>query len=166
MTNWSALPWLSQKPKQTESVPMSLPLNHLPYSGVWNSCRPKFIYKSDFFENVWWKKNQKWLQRLDWCEHWLKSCEYIVGFPRDGTSRDKPGRDVLLSLCPGTKKFPCPVVPLFRDKKNPFPVVSFVPGQSKVVCPFFPWDKKILSRWKLYGKLKGDKNITPYAQQG
>ena len=39
-----------------------------------------------------------------------------VGFP-SGTSRDKPGRDVPLSRCPGTKKFPYPVVPLSRDKK-------------------------------------------------
>ena len=55
-----------------------------------------------------------------------------VGFPRDGTSRgtsrDKQGRDVPLSLCPGTKKFPCPVVPLSRDKKVlPVPL-SFCPG--------------------------------------
>ena len=45
---------------------------------------------------------------------------FILGFPRDGTSRgtsrDKPGRDVPLSLCPGTKIFSCPVVPLSRDK--------------------------------------------------
>ena len=30
--------------------------------------------------------------------------------------RDKPGQDVPLSLCPGTKKFSCPGVPLSRDK--------------------------------------------------
>ena len=45
---------------------------------------------------------------------------FQVGFPRDGTSRgtsrDKPGRDVPLSLCPGTKKISCPGVPLSRDK--------------------------------------------------
>ena len=43
-----------------------------------------------------------------------------VVFPRDGTScgtsRDKPGWDVPLSLCPGTKKNSCPGVPLSRDK--------------------------------------------------
>ena len=55
-----------------------------------------------------------------------------VVFPRDGTSRgtsrDKPGRDVPLSLCPGTTKFPCPVVPLSRDKKVlPVPL-SLCPG--------------------------------------
>ena len=30
-------------------------------------------------------------------------------FPRDGTSLDNPGRDVPLSLCPGTKKNLVPV---------------------------------------------------------
>ena len=51
-----------------------------------------------------------------------------LGFPGDGTSRDKPGRDVPLSLCPGTKKFHCPVVPLSWDKKVlPVPV-SLCPG--------------------------------------
>ena len=29
------------------------------YSGLSNSCRPTFIYKSDFFWKCWWKKNQK-----------------------------------------------------------------------------------------------------------
>ena len=58
----------------------------------------------------------------------LDSKLYTLGFPRDGTSRDKPGRDVPLSLCPGTKKFPCPVVPLSRDKKVlPVPL-SLCPG--------------------------------------
>ena len=33
-------------------------------------------------------------------------------------SRVFKGRDVPLSLCPGTKKFPCPAVPLSRDKKS------------------------------------------------
>ena len=55
--------------------------------------------------------------------------QYSLVFPRDGTSRgtsrDKPGRDIPLSLCPGTqKKFLswCPVVPgqgheqMSRDK--------------------------------------------------
>ena len=67
------------------------------------------------------------------------------GTSRDGTGQSQkiPARPVPwqvfelvpLSLCPGTKKNPCPVV-------------SFVPGQSKDVCPFVPGDKKILSRWK------------------
>ena len=35
--------------------------------------------------------------------------QLAVGFPQDGTSRDKPGRDVPLSLCPGTKKNLVPV---------------------------------------------------------
>ena len=57
------------------------------------------------------------------------------GFPRDGTSRgtsrEHPGKDEPLSLCPGTKKFPCPAVPLSRDKssrKNPG-TRSSVPGR-------------------------------------
>jgi hypothetical protein len=42
------------------------------------------------------------------------------------------GRDVPLSLCPGTKKFSCPGVPLSREKgrsKNPG-TNSSVPGQN------------------------------------
>ena len=57
---------------------------------------------------------------------------YEVVFPRDGTSRDKLGRDVPLSLCPGTKKFSCPGALLSRDKgrsKNP-ETKSSVPGHS------------------------------------
>ena len=43
-------------------------------------------------------------------------------------ARVSKGRDVPLSLCPGTKKFPCPVVPLSRDKKVlPVPL-SLCPG--------------------------------------
>jgi hypothetical protein len=45
-------------------------------------------------------------------------------------SRVSTGRDVPLSLCPGTKKFSCPGVPLSRDKgrsKNPGTNYS-VPG--------------------------------------
>jgi endonuclease/exonuclease/phosphatase family metal-dependent hydrolase len=38
------------------------------------------------------------------------------------------GRDVLLSLCPGTKKFPCPVVSLSRDKKVLAVPLSLCPG--------------------------------------
>ena len=60
---------------------------------------------------------------------------FKVGFPMDrssrGTSRDKPGRDAPLFLCPGTKKFPCPSVPSSRDKgrtKNPRTNFS-VPGR-------------------------------------
>ena len=55
-----------------------------------------------------------------------------LGFPRDGTSRgtfrDNPGRDVPLSLCPGTKKIPCPAVPLSRDKKSFLVPLSLCPG--------------------------------------
>ena len=55
-----------------------------------------------------------------------------VGFPRDGTSRDNPGRVVRLSLCPRTKVFPCPVVPLSQDKgKSKNPGTNFsVPGRQ------------------------------------
>ena len=49
-----------------------------------------------------------------------------------GTYRDKLGWDVPLSLCPGTKKFPCPAVPLPRDKKVlPVPL-SLCPGTRAV----------------------------------
>ena len=33
--HYLVLRWLSQKPKQTEPEPMSLPLNHLSYSNVY-----------------------------------------------------------------------------------------------------------------------------------
>ena len=62
-------------------------------------------------------------------------------FPRDGTSRgtsrDKPGRDVPLSLCPGTKKNSCPGVPLSRDKGR-----SKCPGTNSSV-PGRPGKKRI-----------------------
>jgi hypothetical protein len=61
----------------------------------------------------------------------MQNAHFVVGFPRDGTSQDKPGRDVPLSLCPGTKKFSCPGVPLSREKgmsKNPRTNYS-VPGR-------------------------------------
>ena len=58
----------------------------------------------------------------------IQSKKFALGFPRDGTSRDKPGWGVPLSLCPGTKKFPCLIVPLSRDKKFlPVPL-SLCPG--------------------------------------
>ena len=61
----------------------------------------------------------------------------MLGFPRDGTSRDKPGRDVPLSLCPGTKKFSCPGVPLSRDKgRSKCPGTnSSVPSRDKITFP-------------------------------
>ena len=63
-----------------------------------------------------------------------------VVFPRDGTSRgtsrDKPGRDVPLSLCPGTKKNSCPGVPLSRDKGR-----SKCPGTNSSV-PARPGTKR------------------------
>ena len=37
-------------------------------------------------------------------------------------------RDVPLSLCPGTKKFPRPAVPLSRDKKSFLVTLSLCPG--------------------------------------
>ena len=52
-----------------------------------------------------------------------------LGFPRDGTCRDNPGRDVLLSLCPGTKKkslSQCPFVP-GQGQEQKF--------QDKLLCP-------------------------------
>ena len=54
-------------------------------------------------------------------------------FPRHGTSQDNPVRDVPLSLCPGTKIFPCPAVPLSRDKgrgKN-----HRQKSRDKLLCP-------------------------------
>ena len=53
------------------------------------------------------------------------------GWDVRGMSWDNLGLDVPLSLCPGTKKFPCPAVPLSRDKrssKNPG-TNSSVPGR-------------------------------------
>ena len=37
-------------------------------------------------------------------------------------------RDVQLSLCPGTKKFPCPAVPLSRAKNKFLVLLSLCPG--------------------------------------
>ena len=51
-----------------------------------------------------------------------------VGLVQRVPARVSKGRDVPLSLCPGTRKFPCPVVPLSPDKKVlPVPV-SLCPG--------------------------------------
>ena len=52
----------------------------------------------------------------------------VLGFPRDVTSRDNPGRDIPMSLCTGTKQFPCPTVPLSRDKKSFLVLLSLCPG--------------------------------------
>ena len=61
-------------------------------------------------------------------------------FPRDGTSRgtsrDKPGRVVPLSRCPGTTKNSCPGVPLSRDKGR-----SKCPGPNSSV-PARPGTKR------------------------
>ena len=67
---------------------------------------------------------------------------FELAFPRDGTSRgtsrDKPGRDVPLSLCPGTRTFSlsrCPFVPgqgqeyMSRDKLQ---IVKTGPQLKKV----------------------------------
>ena len=54
---------------------------------------------------------------------------FELAFPRDGTSRDKPGRDVPLSLCPGTTVFPlsrCPFVPGQGQEQM---------SRDKVICP-------------------------------
>ena len=55
-----------------------------------------------------------------------------VVFPQDGMSQDKRGRDIPLPLCPRTKKFSCPGVPLSRDKgKSKCPGTS----QDKITLP-------------------------------
>jgi hypothetical protein len=41
---------------------------------------------------------------------------FKLAFSQDGTSQDKLGRNVPLSLCPETKKFSCPGVHFSRDK--------------------------------------------------
>ena len=52
---------------------------------------------------------------------------------RVSKGQDVPGRDVPWSLCPGTKKFPCPIVPLSWDKKVlPVPLS---PGQGQCKNP-------------------------------
>ena len=63
---------------------------------------------------------------------------YVVGFPRDGTSRDKPGQT-------GKGR---PVVPLSRDKQIFLSRCPFVPGQGqeqmsrdKHLCPGTSRDK-------------------------
>ena len=64
--------WVSSHLENT----CSFLLKFLQYSGVLKSCRPRFIYESDFFWKHWWKKNQKWPQFLDWLKNVLKSwCE-------------------------------------------------------------------------------------------
>ena len=61
---------------------------------------------------------------------------------RPGTSWDNLGRDIPLSLCTGTKKFPCPAVPLFGTKKVSLSRCPFVTRQeqqekscNKLFCP-------------------------------
>ena len=87
-----------------------------------------------------WKIESMWeinSKKAKWACSFFR--EFRVGFPRDGTSRgtsrDNPGRDVPLSLCPGTKKIPCPVVPLSRDKKSFLVPLSLCPGTKKFPCP-------------------------------
>ena len=59
---------------------------------------------------------------------------FALGFPRDGTSRDNPGWAIQLSLCPGTKIFPCPNVPLSRDKDRSInPGTESIPNWEKIV---------------------------------
>ena len=45
-------------------------------------------------------------------------------------SKDNPGLDVVLSFCPGTKKFPCSTVSFSQDKK-------FLTGWDSAIF----WDK-------------------------
>ena len=71
---------------------------------------------------------------------------FKLGFPRDGTSRDKPGQDVPLSLCPGTKKNSCPGVPLSRDKGR-----SKCPGTNSSV-PSRPGTKSLAQKNTKTGK--------------
>ena len=80
-----------------------------------------------------------------------------LGFPRDGTSRDNPGRDVPLSLCPGTKKFPCPAVPLSRDKKSFLVPLSLCPGTRATA--------KIPGQALLSRDVPRDKNITVFRKK-
>ena len=80
-------------------------------------------------------------------------------FPRDGTSRDKPGRDVPLSLCPGTKKISCPGVPLSRDKgRSKCPGTnSSVPGRPGTKSPPKNQEKDVLKQKK--GVLKQENDV-------
>ena len=50
-------------------------------------------------------------------------------------ARVSTGQDVPVSLCPGTKKFSCPGVPLSRDKgRSKCPVTKLsVPGQNELI---------------------------------
>ena len=66
----------------------------------------------------------------------LFNSQYKLVFPRDRTSRDKPGRNVPLSLCPGTKKnlVPVSLCPGTRaGAKIPgqTPLSRDVPGQNE-----------------------------------
>ena len=77
-----------------------------------------------------------WNTQLIVCAQNVKSW-FKLGFPRDGTSRDKPGRDVPLSLCPGTKKFclsRCPFVPGQGQEQM---------SRDKLLCPGPSRDKTI-----------------------
>ena len=48
--------------------------------------------------------------------NYMRKYSMFILESRVGTFRDKPGRDVPVSLCPGTKKNSCPGVPLSRNK--------------------------------------------------
>ena len=87
----------------------------------------------------------------------------------DGTSRrtsqDNPGRDVLLSFCPGTKIFPCPVISLSRDKgryKNPgtTPLSQDIPGQNYFPPKTKKQEKDVLKQEN--DVLKQDKRISEF----
>ena len=92
--------------------------------------------------------------------------------------RVSKGRDVPLSLCPRTKKFSCPAVPLSRDKKSFLVMLSLCPGtreaakipgqdglsrdvqQDKMAffCPLMTFQKKenmiFILKIALMGKIK------------
>ena len=75
-----------------------------------------------------------------------------LGFPRDGKTLENLVWDVQVALSPGTKIFPCPTVPLSRDKgwsKNPRTEEFAVPRQDfelflSSLCP--ETMKELLSR--------------------
>ena len=77
-----------------------------------------------------WKNRGKRSQK----HFFFKNCRFCILFSFCSGAK----RDVPLSLCPRTKKFPCPAVPLSRDKKVlPVPL-SLCPGTMKGLlsrCP-------------------------------
>ena len=60
-----------------------------------------------------------------------------LGFPRDRKSRDYLGWNIQLSLCPGTKKFPCPPLHLSLDQG----AGQRATAKIKLLCPRTSQDK-------------------------